>query len=89
MSKNDSGQTVTPVANDVVSTQVYKTASATATPKPQPAPNTTQQTPYVPPVVRYKAPGGYSGPVNGPFTWAGVGEPPNGAYTTIGIPVTQ
>lgn len=39
----------------------------------------------VDPVVikRYPKPG-YSGPVNGPFTWASVGTPPNGEYNTIG-----
>lgn len=29
-------------------------------------------------------PPGYSGPVGGPFIWAGVGSPPNGVFTTIG-----
>jgi hypothetical protein len=30
---------------------------------------------------------GYSGPANGPFLWAGEGEPPNGNYVDIGISV--
>jgi len=34
-------------------------------------------------VKRYP-PSGYSGPVGGPFKWAGLGDPPDGKYTTIG-----
>lgn len=30
---------------------------------------------------------GYAGPVNGPFYWAGVGQPPDGVYNDPGIPV--
>jgi hypothetical protein len=32
---------------------------------------------------------GYAGPINGPFYWAGVGEPPDGQYTTIGDAVDE
>jgi hypothetical protein len=38
-------------------------------------------------VSNYIAPPGYSGKANvGPFTWVGVGEPPNGVRLTRGIP---
>jgi hypothetical protein len=33
-------------------------------------------------------PPGYQGPINGPFTWAGVGDPPDGKYTVLGNPVS-
>ena len=39
-------------------------------------------------------PPGYAGPINGPFKWAGVGDPPGGIWVTDGktpvepIPVT-
>jgi hypothetical protein len=33
-------------------------------------------------------PPGYQGPINGPFTWAGIGEPPDGKYTVLGNPIT-
>jgi hypothetical protein len=29
-------------------------------------------------------PPGYQGPINGPFTWAGLGDPPDGKYTVLG-----
>lgn len=41
-------------------------------------------TPITPVTIIRTPPPGYSGPVNGPFTWSGVGEPPNGDYTVIG-----
>lgn len=37
--------------------------------------------------VSYIPPPGYQGPINGPFTWAGIGDPPNGNWVTIGNPV--
>lgn len=36
-------------------------------------------------VIRVPPPG-YTGPVNGPFTWGGVGDPPDGKYCVLGNP---
>lgn len=40
-----------------------------------------------PVTIKRNPPPGYSGPVNGPFKWAGIGNPPNGVYETLGTPV--
>lgn len=40
-----------------------------------------------PVILTRKPPPGYSGPLNGPYTWAGIGPPPNGQYTSIGEPI--
>ena len=37
-------------------------------------------------ILGYNPPPGYSGPTNGPFVWAGSGEPTHG-YQTQGVPI--
>jgi hypothetical protein len=61
----------------VVSDTLYQAAVNAGAGSPQPAGSH---------VVGYAAPPGYSGPVNGPFSWAGTGEPTMG-YSTPGFPV--
>jgi hypothetical protein len=40
-------------------------------------------------IITRTPPPGYSGPLNGPFTWASaIGEPPDGKWVVLGDPVT-
>jgi hypothetical protein len=38
-------------------------------------------------VVELVPPPGYSGPKGGPFTWSQAGNPPDGKWTTAGLPL--
>ncbi len=82
-----SSKSVTPPArsatsDNVVNTTLYKKATATSIPK------SSDQSGYAQNVIVTRVPPpGYSGPVNGPFTWAGIGPPPNCYDIVLGIPV--
>lgn len=82
----------TPVSTNVTSPVTYSIQPEVpgykfneTTHKYDPVPST----PLAPVVIGYTPPPGYTGPVNGPFTWVGVGEPPNGEHVVKGNPVTQ
>jgi hypothetical protein len=38
-------------------------------------------------IIGYTPPPGYGGYVNGPFSWGGVGNPPDGVWYTQGNPI--
>jgi hypothetical protein len=67
-------QVETPTSTTVTNSNVYKIAKETSS-SVRPVQQSIQRIP----------PPGYTGPVNGPFVWAGVGNPPNGEYTTLGM----
>jgi hypothetical protein len=74
MKSSTSSVGTTPVSQNLISPTVY-----TQTDSGQVA-NYTNAT------GSFNPPPGYSGPDNGPFTWASAGAPPSGLYTVKGIP---
>jgi hypothetical protein len=90
-SKGIDAPTQTPVSDNVASPTVYKTVELTRNSTKQEIMNAISSgslsTPTSPVVIARTPPPGYSGPVNGPFYWAGVGEPPDGKQTSMGNPV--
>lgn len=81
-------QVKTPISDNLAANPIiYQTASATNVGTK--VDSNVVTTPLVPVVITHIPPSGYAGPVNGPFYWAGIGDPPNGVSITIGIAVDE
>jgi hypothetical protein len=80
----------TPVSKSLYTQALEQTDFATGGNSQQAAnlaANQYQKTPYSGEIISYLPKPGYQGPINGPFTWGGVGDPPDGVWVTIGNPV--
>jgi hypothetical protein len=87
----------TATSDDIISTTIRRTATATNTLK-DPTVDVTgdvrgyqiakvvpsTQSPIAPTTLLRVPPPGYAGPINGPFSWVGVGPAPDGKDTVIG-----